>query len=182
MKTALKSYHLWYDGSVAVKAKDVERFITKVPSGKLFVDEMTDDIKQFNLLMSSEQKIRPKAVCSCINLDWNLPDKYKTMNVRSYVVDKLVEEGDLSEEELSKRLSRVLMELNAYQAQGFTDLLRCLIYIVDTFTEHNVVWGVGRGSSVSSYVLYLIGIHDIDSVEFDLPFSDFIKPIFTKGT
>jgi DNA polymerase III alpha subunit len=41
--------------------------------------------------------------------------------------------------------------------------------------EHGVVWGVGRGSSVASYVLFLIGIHKIDSLYYDLPIDEFLK-------
>ena len=48
-------------------------------------------------------------------------------------------------------------------------------YVVDTLRDNNIVWGVGRGSSVSSYVLYLIGIHKIDSVKYALPIDEFFK-------
>jgi DNA polymerase III alpha subunit len=55
------------------------------------------------------------------------------------------------------------------------DVLKAMKYMVDVLKSNNVVWGVGRGSSVSSYCLYLIGIHKIDSVKYDLPITDFFK-------
>jgi DNA polymerase III alpha subunit len=55
------------------------------------------------------------------------------------------------------------------------DLLFYLKYLVDTLRENKVVWGVGRGSSVASYVLYLIGIHKIDSIKYDLDITEFLK-------
>jgi DNA polymerase III alpha subunit len=48
-------------------------------------------------------------------------------------------------------------------------------YIVDTLRKNQIVWGVGRGSSVASYALYLIGVHKIDSVKYDLPIGEFFK-------
>jgi DNA polymerase III alpha subunit len=41
--------------------------------------------------------------------------------------------------------------------------------------ERNIVWGVGRGSSVASYVLFLIGTHKVDSVKYELDFNEFLK-------
>jgi DNA polymerase III alpha subunit len=55
------------------------------------------------------------------------------------------------------------------------DLLRFLVYIVDVMREQDIVWGVGRGSSVASYVLYLIGVHKIDSLYYDLDIAEFLR-------
>ncbi len=41
--------------------------------------------------------------------------------------------------------------------------------------DNEVIWGVGRGSSVASYVLYLIGIHKVDSMYYDLPINEFLR-------
>ena len=54
-------------------------------------------------------------------------------------------------------------------------LLRYLKYFVDTMRKNKVVWGLGRGSSVSSYVLYLIGVHKINSIYYDIPINEFLK-------
>ena len=54
-------------------------------------------------------------------------------------------------------------------------LLRYMIYLVDFMRENNIVWGVGRGSSVASYVLYLIGVHRIDSIQYDLDWREFLR-------
>jgi DNA polymerase III alpha subunit len=48
-------------------------------------------------------------------------------------------------------------------------------YVVDTLRANNVVWGVGRGSSVASYVLFIIGVHKIDSVKYDLDWREFLR-------
>jgi DNA polymerase III alpha subunit len=55
------------------------------------------------------------------------------------------------------------------------DLLRYLKYLVDTLKSNNMIWGVGRGSSVASYVLYLLGVHKIDSMFYDLDITEFLR-------
>jgi len=54
-------------------------------------------------------------------------------------------------------------------------LLKFLRYMVQVMRDNNIVWGVGRGSSVASYVLYLIGVHKIDSLYYDLDVTDFLR-------
>lgn len=71
--------------------------------------------------------------------------------------------------------SRVIEELKLFTEHNMFDLLFYLKYLVDTMREHNIVWGVGRGSSVSSYILYLIGVHKIDSIKYDLDIKEFLR-------
>jgi DNA polymerase III alpha subunit len=41
--------------------------------------------------------------------------------------------------------------------------------------KYDIIWGVGRGSSVASYVLYIIGIHRINSIQYDLDYKEFLR-------
>ena len=66
-------------------------------------------------------------------------------------------------------------ELKEFEVRGLFDMLRYMIYLVDVMRENNIVWGVGRGSSVASYVLYLIGIHRINPLDYDLNWRDFLR-------
>ena len=70
---------------------------------------------------------------------------------------------------------RVEMELSLYKARNLYSILQLMIYIVDMMRKNSLVWGVGRGSSVASYVLYLIGIHKIDSIKYNLNIEEFLK-------
>jgi DNA polymerase III alpha subunit len=54
-------------------------------------------------------------------------------------------------------------------------ILRAITYVINTLQDKNIVWGVGRGSSVSSYVLYILGVHDVDSVKYNLDIADFLR-------
>ena len=70
---------------------------------------------------------------------------------------------------------RLIEELQEFRARNMLPLLRTLKYVVDTLRKHNIVWGVGRGSSVASYVLYLLGVHKIDSIKYGLDWQEFLR-------
>jgi len=98
--------------------------------------------------------------------NWNMPDKYKNLDIAKYLLDLCKTDVELQ---------RVGKELLLYQERGMFKLLCFLVYLVDTMRDNNVVWGVGRGSSVASYVLYLIGVHKIDSIYYDLDVDEFLR-------
>lgn len=77
--------------------------------------------------------------------------------------------------ETQEQTDRVSQELQLFIQHGMLDLLFYLKYLVDTMRENNVVWGVGRGSSVASYVLYLLGVHKVDSIKYGLDIHEFLK-------
>jgi len=171
----LKDRMLWFDGDSTVDAKYIINNITKgniVDS--LFVEELTDEIIQYNRLVPKSEKISVKSKFNNLSFDWNIPEEYKTLNVISYVADKLAQQSD-SVDDIELREQRCAEELVIYKKMGLFDTLRTLIYIINTLIEKNIVWGVGRGSSVSSYVLYVIGVHDVDSFLYDLNIEDFLR-------
>jgi DNA polymerase III alpha subunit len=97
---------------------------------------------------------------------WNMPAKYVDMNIAQWLLDQCKTEVELQ---------RVGSELLLYQERNLFPLLRQLKYIIDTWRSNNIVWGVGRGSSVASYVLYLIGVHQINSIYYDLDIHEFLR-------
>lgn len=97
---------------------------------------------------------------------WFIPDKYKVIDIENYVVAKCTTQCEVD---------RVLSELALYKQMDLEDVLRFLIFLIDHLREHKIVWGVGRGSSVASYVLYLIGVHKINSLKYDLDITEFLK-------
>ena len=98
-------------------------------------------------------------------VDWFMPDEYKTLDIEAFLVDHCPKEN----------YERLIEEIELFRQHNMTDLLRYLKYLVDTMREHNIVWGVGRGSSVASYCLYLIGVHKIDSIKYNLDIKEFLK-------
>lgn len=98
--------------------------------------------------------------------DWFIPDEYKNLDVLQWLADKCKTEEELE---------RVATEWVLFQEREMENVLRFLIFLIDHFRKNNIVWGVGRGSSVASYCLYLIGVHKIDSIKFDLDPREFLK-------
>ena len=97
---------------------------------------------------------------------WLMPEEYKNMDIAQYILDKCNNDGELQ---------RVGQELLLYQDNNMFELLKYLKYLVDTMRQHNIVWGVGRGSSVASFVLYLLGVHRINSLLYDLDPREFLR-------
>ena len=97
---------------------------------------------------------------------WRMPKEYQELDIAAYVLGLCREEYELQ---------RVGQELLLYQERDLFNLLRYLKYLVDTLRKHNLVWGVGRGSSVASYVLFLLGVHKIDSIFYSLDIEEFLK-------
>lgn len=97
---------------------------------------------------------------------WLMPKEYIEMDIAQYVLNQC--KNDIE-------LQRAGQELLLYQERNMFDLLRYLKYLVDIMRQNNIVWGVGRGSSVASFVLFLLGIHRINSLYFDLPIEEFLK-------
>ena len=175
--TELKNRTLWFDGDSTFTAAKLSQVIQLGGSTDgLFVDELSADIKQFNTLVSSDEQISIKENVRELDFAWNIPEEYKNLDLIDYVADRLLSYlNTLSDEEFEKRAIRTSMELSLYYRLDLTDVLRTIIYIINTLDSKKVVWGVGRGSSVSSYVLYLIGVHDVDSVLYDLDITDFLR-------
>jgi len=175
--TELKNRTLWFDGDSTFSSSKLSQLIQLGGSTDgLFADEITADIKQFNQLVSSEEQISIKEDVRELDFSWNIPEEYKNLNVHEYVVDKFVDQCEgIPDDEWNTRAKRVSNELSLYNSLGLYDVLRTIIYIINTLDSKKVVWGVGRGSSVSSYVLYLIGVHDVDSVLYDLDITDFLR-------
>jgi DNA polymerase III alpha subunit len=97
---------------------------------------------------------------------WHMPDEYKQLDIAEYI---------LSLCDSDEKLQRCGQELLLFQERNLFDLLRYLKYLVDTLQSNNMIWGVGRGSSVASYVLYLLGVHRIDSMFYDLDPNEFLR-------
>jgi len=98
--------------------------------------------------------------------DWLMPQKYKELDIAEWI---------LSQCKTDSELQRAGEELILYHERGLFPLLCFLKFLVDKLREENIVWGVGRGSSVSSFVLYLIGVHRINSLYYDLDPREFLK-------
>jgi len=139
---------------------------------KLLTEPNTVEIQQFNLQSDTvklkeytELLVSKEEFDQALQSDWFMPDEYRTMDIEGFLVNVCPKEN----------YQRLVDELNEYKARNMLNLLRWLKYFVDTCRKEKIVWGVGRGSSVASYVLYLIGVHKIDSLKYNLDWQEFLR-------
>jgi len=143
--------------------------------GSILVNLKPSELDQFNtaaqeagelpLRLYTPLDINVTEFDQSLQSNWLMPDDYKNMDIESYLVNECPEE----------HYQRLVEELEAFKDHNMMDLLKWLKYFVDTCRQHNVLWGVGRGSSVASYVLYLIGVHKIDSIKYNLDWREFLR-------
>jgi len=98
--------------------------------------------------------------------NWHMPEQYKNLDIAEHVLRLCDTEVELQ---------RVGQELLLYQERDLFDLLRYLKYLVDVMKQNQVIWGVGRGSSVASYVLYKLQVHRINSIYYELNVREFLR-------
>jgi DNA polymerase III alpha subunit len=99
-------------------------------------------------------------------LNWFMPAEYKQFDIEDYVLGLC---------NTPQQKQRVENELTLYKSHAMMDVLQFLKYMVDTLRKNNIVWGVGRGSSVASYVLFLLGVHKVDSIKYNLDPTEFLR-------
>jgi len=124
-----------------------------------------NDIVQYLQRVDQERLDYPLTKLQVDKSKWFIPDKYKQLDIEEFLVMQCPEQN----------YPRLIEELSLFKQNNMIPVLKTMKYVVDTLRANNIVWGVGRGSSVSSYILYLIGIHKIDSVKYALPIDEFFK-------
>jgi DNA polymerase III alpha subunit len=139
---------------------------------------LLDEPKKFNFwngtLYAGYPKIKryEKPACTVEAFDkanqsaWHMPYEYMSFDIVDWLINECTND---------EQVNRVALELKLYDERNLIPLLQFLKYMIDTFRENKIVWGVGRGSSVASYVLYLLGVHKIDSLVYNLDVTEFLR-------
>ena len=145
--------HIDFNILVVDKTNDIKHL--EEVAGQTFQPE-TNELNQYTV----------EEFDAIMQTQWFMPDEYFSFDIEQYCISKC--NTDIEKQ-------RVYLELKAYKDKNLIRLLQWLKYFVDTCIKNNIVWGVGRGSSVASYVLYLLNVHQINPMKFDILFEDFIK-------
>jgi DNA polymerase III alpha subunit len=155
--------HIQYkiDENTGIEMLYRNRDITKVPVSESVVT-------QFNSFCT-ELELHDLTAHFDYSKEFLIPQRFKNIDVEEYL------RGLVSNQGCEIAAARVEEELALFKARNLYPVLQLMIYIIDTMRKHNVVWGVGRGSSVASYCLYLIGVHKIDSIKYNLDIREFLK-------
>jgi DNA polymerase III alpha subunit len=141
--------------------------------GNIIADASTDveklkELSDIKLILSTQipDSVDIKEFDTACQANWFIPESYKNFNIVDYVKSLCSNPNEIA---------RVDEELKEFEARNMIGLLRVLKYVVDTLRENNTIWGVGRGSSVASYVLFLLGVHKIDSMKYNLDWREFLR-------
>lgn len=95
-----------------------------------------------------------------------MPKYYKDFNIAEHILDLCNNDEELQ---------RCGEELLLYLEKDLFELLIYLKYLVDILERNNIIWGVGRGSSVASFVLYKLKIHKVNSIKYKLNINEFFR-------
>lgn len=169
-------------GRITFSSRDLIREIyrgnvDKLDSAHVFIDDedyakyiqyLTDSgLRDWPIPLPEDRSIMDITSFDSLNQhSWLMPLGYKEYPIASYLLGLCT---------TAEETARVEMELELFQKHGMMEVLKFLKFMVDKFRENTILWGVGRGSSVASYCLYLLGVHKIDSIKYDLDISEFLK-------
>lgn len=128
--------------------------------------QTSDDIQKYLNRITEERLDYPVPNTEIDPNSWFIPREYRDMDIEEYCINQCKN---------NEELERVALELKLFQDNNMVPVLKAMKYIVDTLRANNVVWGVGRGSSVASYVLHIIGVHKINSIKYNIPIEEFFK-------
>ena len=104
--------------------------------------------------------------------EWNIPKKYLKLDIEELAAEKFAEMGFDGNTVYEDRL---VWELGQMRKQEMYPFIRCLVYVIDEFRKHDILWGVGRGSSCSSLVMFILGINRVDPIKYNIDPKEFFK-------
>tara|TARA_Y100000592_G_C5233575_1_gene205035 strand:- start:27 stop:548 length:522 start_codon:yes stop_codon:yes gene_type:complete len=141
--------------------------------GKLYfndIEKYSNSLKELGInlpVINTAPKREKPDIFDRKNCDqWHMPEKYYKINVLQWLLDRCQSDAEKQ---------RVQIEYDLFEKKNFIRVLQFLIYFVDTLRANNIVWGVGRGSSVASLCLFLIGVHKINPLLYNLDITEFLR-------
>lgn len=176
--TALNDRVLRFDGVSVIEPDQVEELLRSGGNpANIRVLFTTPAIEQFNAnVIQAEQlkEFEPEPIT--LQFNWNIPQEFLSLDIDEHVstvFGKRLSTLKYDSAQTEIAIARVVRELSEFKHRGLDDLLRTIIFILHKFSETNQVWGVGRGSSCASFILFLLGLHVVDPIRFDVPIEEF---------
>ena len=135
------------------------------------IEQYTKALKELGINLPKISEV-PKRSISGNDFDkanienWYMPKEYYELDVKKYLLEKCTDDVEKK---------RVEDEYELFERKNIVRVLQSLIYFINTLRKHNIVWGVGRGSSVASFCLFLIGVHKINPIEYKIDYTEFLR-------
>jgi DNA polymerase III alpha subunit len=177
--TELNDRVLRFDGVSIVSPEQVKEFFLRgAKPWELRVPLLDEELEQYNSAVAMNDQLRTDLEEDLsFDFSWKIPEKYLSLDIAEHVQVVFSErlpslKYDSAQVELA--INRVALELQEFETRGLQNLLRTIIYVLDRFHEAGQVFGVGRGSSCASYILFLLGLHVVDPVIFEVPLDEFM--------
>ncbi len=176
----LKGYRIYFDGTVEAHdpEKTHELLLLGLKPAQVSTKEITEDLALHNSLVdSSEEKIVTSKdvdqIVEGITPElYRIPNEYLNIDLKEFTLAKY--RASLSGAPESQiAIDRINTELEEIQKRGIENLFRTIIFVVDEFKKHEVVFGVGRGSSCACYILFLLGLNLVNPLKYDIPVDEF---------
>lgn len=178
LSTQLFNRKLRFDGVSIIDPDDVFSFLLDGALPKdIMITHQTEDISAFNVQVNNDDKIlvdaeMPIRICQ----DWDIPEPVKNIDLIDYVglhFGDFLKTANYTELEIEAAFDRIDAELNEIHRRGLENLFRVIIHVLKIFKKENIIYGVGRGSSCASYILFILGLHVVDCVKFNVPMDEF---------
>lgn len=148
------------DGYAVRKLVDTGSIPNHIKVAKSTDSDLYDLIYRSNISINDiDESVSPEIFCD---------EDYETL-----INNIISKRRDDTEESL--HTDRVEKELEFFINSDNMPLLCSIEKLIGRFKEDNIVWGVGRGSSCASYVLFLLEVHDINPIKYDISFTEFSK-------
>lgn len=166
-RTVDQTGRVWFDGDdvieLLLRGYDIATLLIQ-PSG---------EIKEYNAWCAKLDKTEHQIKIVGAEVEdlprlntWNISEPFASLAIRPLMLQRCV---------TAEQRLRVNLEMDLFEAHGLLPVLRLMCMLIDHFRRNKIVWGVGRGSSVASYVLFLIGVHKIDAMKYNLDISEFLR-------
>jgi DNA polymerase III alpha subunit len=151
-----------------LQGKNINNLIVDRDDDILLYEKYKDELlkKDFKFIESVDETLSVEEFYSKLADDWTLPESYRNIDVKEWLINKCVSQN---------QIDRINKEYKLFEQKNLIMVLRLFIFLVDYMRSNNFIWGVGRGSSVNSYILYVIGVHKVDSIFYSLSIEDFLK-------
>jgi len=177
--TELSDRVLRFDGVSLLQPEQLEEFLLRgLKPNQIRVCEVTSKVATFNEHVPAEERLSDALEEPIsFSMAWKIPKEYLALDIEQHVLEVFGERlSDLAYDDTQTEtaIARVALELREFKQRGLTNLLRTIIYVLDTFKSTDQVFGVGRGSSCASYILFLLGLHMVDPVRYDVPLEEFM--------
>ena len=172
MKTQLKNRILWYDGTSQVDPDLIpDLMVNGLPLENICITHHNSDSLQFNTL-SEDYQLNQKSSNKDFDFSWKIPTEYQNINLEEILEETCIEYCYLNKLDHHLYYERLYAELKEIKNRHIEPLFKTIFYLINTLYETQV-FGIGRGSSCASLVLFLLGLHKIDPVKYDISMEEF---------